>query len=161
MVNSETQESFKSYESLDVDKYIRLRLNDQIDWYDNKSAIMKKRYLFWKSVTFTSGACVPFMVAMGISKWITGSFGVIVVISESVLSVFKYHDLWVEYRKNTEMLQKELVMFQTRTGIYRDSEFPFADLVERSETLISNENINWTNLTKNDKAPTEENNKED
>lgn len=52
-------------------------------------------------------------------------------------------------------------MFQTRTGVYRDSEFPFADLVERSETLISNENINWANLTKNDKAPTEGNKKED
>lgn len=153
MVKSETQESFKSYESLDVDKYLRLRLTDQIDWYDNKSAIMKQRYLFWKSVTFTSGACMPFMVAISISKWFTGLLGVVVVISESVLSVFNYHDLWVEYRKNTEMLQKELVMFQTRTGVYRESDFPFADLVERSETLISNENINWANLTKNDKAP--------
>ncbi|ATF40912.1 DUF4231 domain-containing protein [Weissella paramesenteroides] len=161
MVNSENKKSFKSYESLDIDKYLHLRLADQIDWYDNKSSIMKNHYLFWKSTTFTSGAFVPFMVAMGINKWVTGLLGVIVVISESVLSVFKYHDLWIEYRKNTEMLQKELVMFQTRTGVYRDSEFPFADLVERSETLISNENINWANLTKNDKAPTEGNKKED
>lgn len=154
MGNSNNQEAFKDYISLDPDKYIRLRLNDQIDWYDKKSAIMKNHYIFWKSVTFISGSFTPFLIAMGMCKWITGLLGVTVVISESVLSLCKYHDLWVEYRKNTEMLQKELVMFQTETGVYRDSAYPFADLVERSETLISNENINWANLTKNDKAPT-------
>ena len=58
------------------------------------------------------------------------------------------------------MLQKELVMFQTQTGVYRESEFPFADLVERSETLISNENINWANLTTNDKKPATKTKKE-
>lgn len=145
--------SFKDFTSLDEYKYIKLRLTNQIDWYDKKSAIMKNRYLFWKSVTFVSGAFVPFLVAIEVCRWIAGLLGVVVVISESVLSIFKYHDLWIEYRKNTEMLQKELIMFQTQTGVYRDSEYPFADLVERSETLISNENINWANLTKNDKAP--------
>lgn len=145
--------SFKDFTSLDEYKYIKFRLTNQIDWYDKKSAIMKNRYLFWKSVTFVSGAFVPFLVAIEVCRWIAGLLGVVVVISESVLSIFKYHDLWIEYRKNTEMLQKELIMFQTQTGVYRDSEYPFADLVERSETLISNENINWANLTKNDKAP--------
>lgn len=145
--------SFKDFTSLDEYKYIKFRLTNQIDWYDKKSAIMKNRYLFWKSVTFVSGAFVPFLVAIEVCRWIAGLVGVVVVISESVLSIFKYHDLWIEYRKNTEMLQKELIMFQTQTGVYRDSEYPFADLVERSETLISNENINWANLTKNDKAP--------
>ena len=145
--------SFKDFTSLDEYKYIKLRLTNQIDWYDKKSAIMKNRYLFWKSVTFVSGAFVPFLVAIEVCRWIAGLLGVVVVISESVLSIFKYHDLWIEYRKNTERLQKEWIMFQTQTGVYRDSEYPFADLVERSETLISNENINWANLTKNDKAP--------
>ncbi|GJM47956.1 DUF4231 domain-containing protein [Weissella soli] len=95
MGNSNNQESFKDYISLDPDKYIRLRLNDQIDWYDNKSAIMKNYYMFWKSVTFISGSFTPFLIAIGMCKWITGLLGVTVVISESVLSLCKYHDLWV------------------------------------------------------------------
>lgn len=152
--------SFKDFTSLDEANYIKLRLTNQIDWYDKKSTMMKNRYLFWKSVTFVSGAFVPFLAAMEIWKWIAGLLGVVVVISESVLSIFKFHDLWIEYRKNTEMLQKELVMFQTQTGVYRESGFPFADLVERSETLISNENINWANLTANDKKPATKTKKE-
>ena len=37
-------------------------------------------------------------------------------------------------------------MYQTQTGVYKNEEDKFALLVERCETIISSENINWANL---------------
>ena len=37
-------------------------------------------------------------------------------------------------------------MFLTGTGVYKNENDSFALLVERCETIISSENINWANL---------------
>ena len=43
-------------------------------------------------------------------------------------------------------------MYLLKSGVYRDEKYPNITLVERCETIISNENINWANLqTNNDK----------
>lgn len=70
---------------------------------------------------------------------------------ESILSLLRYQDLWTSYRHICELLKKEKYMYLTKTGVYRDAELPFQDLVERCETIISSENINWTNLNQNKK----------
>ncbi len=43
-------------------------------------------------------------------------------------------------------------MYLLKSGVYRDEKYPNITLVEKCETIISNENINWANLqTNNDK----------
>ena len=39
-------------------------------------------------------------------------------------------------------------MYLTRTGVY-DTESPFKLLVERVESIISKENVNWASLNSN------------
>ena len=52
---------------------------------------------------------------------------------------------WEEVHK---FLKKEKYMYSTRTGIYNSPNTDcFKTLVERCETIISKENLNWTNLT--------------
>ena len=69
-----------------------------------------------------------------------------------MISLFNHQKNWIEYRKTSELLKQEKFMYLFKSGVYRDEKYPNITLVERCETMISNENINWANLqTNNDK----------
>lgn len=144
---------FKNQNEVDELAYLKERLNNQIEWYDKKSKTNKIWYLSLKTISYICMALTPFILAVGWPIYYSGGTSLVTLICESIMSLFNYKELWITYRQTTELLTKERVMFQTSTGIYRETEFPFADLVERCETIISKENINWTNLTQNDKKP--------
>ena len=148
---SDEMEVIDNTVNLSIEDFIKFRLTDQIDWYDQKSGFMKKRYQRYKIVTFAGTALTTFSAGMGVNKFFTLLFAAVIAFSESVLSLQKYQELWINYRTITELLKKERIMYQTKTGIYQESENPDADLIERSEAIISSENINWTNLVSNDK----------
>lgn len=150
-IKSKTQEQIDNSLDLSISDFIKYRLTDQIDWYDNKSAFMKKRYQYWKKFTFFCAALTTLSAGMNFNKFFTLTFAAAIGLSESILSLQKYQELWINYRTITELLKKERIMFQTKTGVYQNSEFPETDLIERSEAIISSENINWSNLESNNK----------
>lgn len=147
------QTDFKNKVEINEADYVDKRLNSQIEWYDKKSKSNKKYYMFFKTISYICMALTPFILALGWSVYLSGITSLVTLICESFMALFNYKELWITYRQTTELLIKERIMFQTSTGIYRETDFPFADLVERCETIISKENINWTNLTQNDKKP--------
>ena len=65
---------------------------------------------------------------------------------ESLISLSNHQSNWTQYRTTAETLRHEKYMYQTQTGVYKNEEDKFALLVERCETIISSENINWANL---------------
>lgn len=140
---------------MDEKEYIIDRLDDQINWYDKKSAQNKKYYTFFRIISVTMSACIPILTGMVLEYnfllHIIAIIGGLLVISESITSLFKWQENWTRYRSITEQLRHEKIAFQTNTGVYRDVEAPFADLVERCENIISSENANWTNLNSNKK----------
>ncbi len=73
-------------------------------------------------------------------------FSGLILFSEGIIALYSHHDNWVEYRKISEMLQHEKYMFLTNTGVYSNEKIPFKLLVERVESIISSENINWANM---------------
>ena len=68
------------------------------------------------------------------------------LLCESFISISKHHDNWIDYRRTAESLKHEKYMFLTGTGVYKNEKDDFSLLVERCETIISSENINWANL---------------
>ncbi|MGQ7438348.1 DUF4231 domain-containing protein, partial [Streptococcus suis] len=68
------------------------------------------------------------------------------LLCESAISLSKHRDNWIDYRRTTELLKHEKYMSLTKTGVYKNENDSFALLVERCETIISSENINWANL---------------
>lgn len=133
---------------LDKDKYLKLRLEDQISWYDSKSQHHQKWYKRLKHIEVGLGFAIPIFT--------TAKFPCFAVISaicaggmllcENFISIAKHHDNWIDYRRTAESLKHEKYMFLTQTGVYKNEEDSFALLVERCETIISSENINWANL---------------
>ena len=70
----------------------------------------------------------------------------------SIHTFLKPQENWIEYRKTSEILKHEKYMYQSMSGVYNieDEESRFRELVERCETIISHENINWAQLNSNE-----------
>ncbi|WP_226639256.1 DUF4231 domain-containing protein [Priestia flexa] len=129
--------------------YIKERLDDQIDWYDKKSIKSQQHYKCLKGLEIALSALIPLLIGF-IEDWkvwstIIGVFGVLITGIEGWLSLTKCHENWIEYRSICETLKHEKYMYLTKTGVY-DIEQPFKTLVERVESIISKENVNWANL---------------
>ncbi len=134
---------------MDENTYFEERLEEQIKWYDGKSVGHQNVYKRWKYAQVILSASIPFLVGYvaDFSKigFIIGVFGVFITCIEGILTIGKHHENWIEYRSICETLRHEKYMYLTRTGVYKGEE-PFKHLVERVETVISQENVNWAAL---------------
>lgn len=136
-----------------AEEYVTTRLDTQIDWYDKKSITHQSTYKRWKIAQIILSASIPFVVGY-VESWkflaiIVGAMGVIITCIEGILTLGKHHEYWIEYRSVCETLRHEKYMFLTKTGVYRN-EPSFGNLVERVESVISQENVNWAALNYED-----------
>ncbi|QOH64625.1 DUF4231 domain-containing protein [Paenibacillus polymyxa] len=135
-------------------EYLAERLDDQINWYDKKSIECQKYYKRWKRAEIVAAALIPVLTSFSSGlRWIAiviGALGACIALFESILSLHKYHENWIEYRGICETLRQEKYMYFTRTGIYKIADGAFNLLVERVESVISKENVNWANLHANE-----------
>jgi hypothetical protein len=140
-----------NYLKLSEDQYLKERLEDQIKWYDTKSIRCQKTYKWMKRLELVSAALIPILSTQS-SDWVSFALivsilGAIVVIIEGIVSLGKYHENWIDYRSICETLKQEKYMYLTLTGVYKTSPNEAFDLlVERIESVISKENVNWANL---------------
>jgi hypothetical protein len=141
------------------------RIQEQIDWYDKKSGIYQKRYKRIKIIEIIAAALVPFLSALHFSDptvlfpftslrfatvvgTLTAMLGVLITILEGVLQLEQYQKNWVTYRATCEALIHEKFTYIAGAGVYAAaaSTNPHALLVERAETIGSQENMKWTSL---------------
>ncbi|PYI58804.1 MAG: DUF4231 domain-containing protein [Verrucomicrobia bacterium] len=126
--------------------YIEQRLNDQINWYGQKS---RTNQLWFKRLRFAeivAAAVIPFLAGFaGESlsiKIAIGALGVIVAIIASLLALLRLQEHWINYRATAEALKTEKFLFLTQTQPY-DTGDAFHFLVQRVEALLSKENTEW------------------
>ncbi|MBM7554808.1 DUF4231 domain-containing protein [Thalassobacillus pellis] len=126
------------------EEYLIQRLEDQIKWYDRKSNKYQKRYKFLKLLEICFAASIPVIAGIP-NTLIISILGGGIAFIEGWLSLAKYQENWIEYRSICEFLKQEKFMYLTNSGVY-SSESTLSFLVERVESIISKENINWANL---------------
>jgi hypothetical protein len=132
---------------MDADEYLKARLDSEIAWYDKKSGTNKAWNTFCKTVEIVCAATIPLLA--GYAKdgapyisVIIGGLGVAVATCAGISALLKFQEQWIKYRTTAESLKKEKYLFQTRVEPY-DVENPLPVLVQRVETLVSQENTNW------------------
>lgn len=132
------------------DEYIDERLKDQIDWYGSKSEWNKKWYVRLKRGELVMAAAIPVIVSFMDGplclKLVIAILGAWLVVIGGLHGLHNYHENWIEYRSTSEVLKHELYFYQTKTGPYKNEDDPFSLLINRTEEIISHENINWNNL---------------
>ncbi len=120
------------------------RLEDQLGWYDRKSAHHKNWFQRFKVLQIVIAASIPVVAGGGAGAWITGSLGASIVALESFQQLFQFQQNWLGYRATAEALKHEKFVFLAHAGPYRDAPAPDALLAERVEGLVSQEHAAWS-----------------
>ncbi|MFH1719551.1 MAG: DUF4231 domain-containing protein [Planctomycetota bacterium] len=139
---------------MDEKGYMAERVEDQLNWYDQKSMWNQARYKLFKSVEIAAAAGVPVVIATAefvgtisflpsLLRWAGAILGAGVVVLSGIQGICKYQENWVTYRTTAEMLRHEKYFYETDSGPYKGAKEKFSLLVHRVEELISQENTNW------------------
>ena len=135
------------------------RLQDQIDWYDKKSASAQSSFKRLKIATIVAAALVPVLAGVKGPAIVTGALGALIVVFEGVQSLYQFHTNWFAYRSTCEALKHEKFLYHGGAGPYRAAPDPHALLAERIESLVSQEHAKWASgqeRAKGDFGPTVE-----
>jgi hypothetical protein len=90
-----------------------------------------------------AAALVPFAAGIHAPALFTGTLGVIVIILESLQSLYQFQTNWISYRSTAEGLKHKKYLYHARAGPYLKAENADAILAERIEALISTEHAKW------------------
>jgi Protein of unknown function (DUF4231) len=134
--------------------YIESRLNDQIAWHSKKSQFNQKKYKQTKTLVIVCASLIPLLAGINvgehwdtISKCVIGGLGVVIAVSESILSMHKYHELWLQYRVTAETLEREKILYVNKIGVYSEENTALEYLIKTTENILSEQNLNWVNTT--------------
>jgi Protein of unknown function (DUF4231) len=134
-----------------IEEYIEQRLDNQRKYYSDKSAFNQKWHRRLRSATILIAGLLPVVTAYLdqhiVLKILAGTMGATIAIIEGVQHLNKYQENWVNYRRTSEALKSEKIMFQTHTGAYAQ-DASLANLVARVEGILTNENQQWTEYIK-------------
>ncbi|WP_273854130.1 DUF4231 domain-containing protein [Guptibacillus spartinae] len=133
------------------EEYLEQRLENQIKWYDNNSINYQRKYRTLKMIEILFATSIPVVASTIPNATVISILGGGIAFIEGWLNLSKYHENWIEYRSICEILKQEKYMFLTHSGVY-SSKKSFTYLVERVESIISKENVNWANLNSDNKG---------
>jgi len=119
------------------------RLEDQIGWYDARSARNQRDFKLLKYFEIAAAAAIPIVTPLSVSNVVPAVLGGLVLVAEAVLHLNQYHQNWLTYRSTAEALKHEKFLFLAHAGAYATSANPRVLLAERIEALVSNENTKW------------------
>jgi len=121
------------------------RLDDQIAWYDGKSALNQRRFKVLKATTVVSASLIPVLTtaAGAIGARITAGLGVLIAVVEGLQQMNQYQANWTAYRSTAEALKHEKYLYLAKAGPYTNVSTAHATLAERVEALVSQENAKW------------------
>ncbi len=122
------------------------RLEDQLRWYDTKSAHHKTWFHWLKVAQIVIAAAIPVVAAVGGdgAAATAGLLGATIVVLEGLQQLFQFQQNWISYRATAEALKHEKFLYTAGAGPYSDAIRPDALLAERVEGLVSQEHAAWT-----------------
>jgi hypothetical protein len=128
------------------------RLEEQIDWYDKKSAFNQCFFKRLKIIELIAASLIPLLAGLSTSipypAIILGSLGVLIVVLESLQGLYQFQSNWISYRSSCEGLRHEKYLWFAKAGHYTDAKDPDRLLAERIESLISTEHAKWVSTKK-------------
>jgi len=155
------------------EEYIIDRVDDQIEWYEKKSAINKNRHLNLNVLIIVFAALIPLVTGFGdeidsalfdgeltiAHDFLVAVFGVLTSIFTGISALYKFQEKWTTYRITGESLKREKILYQTGTMPYNNKFTAFNQFVRNTENLMNEENVNWTQIVNtNEEAPAAEGN---
>lgn len=130
------------------------RLEDEIRWYDEKSARSQRLFKWLKFTEIVAAAAIPLLAVFDAPTAAAAVLGGVILVLEGLQHVNQYQSNWTTYRTTCEALKHEKFLYLARAGPY-DGENPHPLLAERIEGLISQENAMWVSARQEPRQPAE------
>ena len=112
--------------NINIEEYIKNRVDTEIEWYDKKSIHSQKMYKGFQIVEIVLASFIPLFSAYSqnctIVAFTVGLFGAIIAIIESTTKLYKYHENWIQYRTTCELLKYQKNLFLTGSYPYNNSD---------------------------------------
>lgn len=128
------------------------RLQEQIEWYDRKSALCQQRFKLLKILQIVTAAAIPVAAGVSAPVWLVGGAGALIVVLEGLQQLEQYQQNWTAYRSTCEQLKHEQYLYLAAAGPYRDAPARDPLLAERVESLVSQEHAAWVSNREEAKA---------
>jgi hypothetical protein len=146
---------------VNIETYITDRLDEQISWYSIKSTKNQRKYKTLKiSEMILASSITILAVFINNYPWLKLIIiiaGALIIIFTGIHGIYNFQENWVQYRSISEILKHEKYMFLTKAGLYNLTDDSLAGklLVERCESIISHENINWSEINRSQSKKTQ------
>lgn len=147
---------------MNLEDYLKSRVDDQIKWYDKKSISCQNKYKLTQTIEIILAALIPLLSAYSrdctFIAIIVGTLGAAIAIIESLTKLFKWHENWIEYRTTCELLRYQKYLYVTKSSPYNTEPESIENLFVRNiENIISSENNKWKTINTTD-APKKDTN---
>ena len=134
---------------MNIQNYMKERVESQVHYYESKSALNKKYYLFFKISQLIAATLLPFFSVFLSDylwmKYMIAFLGSMVTILEGVMATGKYHEKWVMYRGTAETLRQETYLFLMKAGTYNEKD-AMQQFVTKVEFSLGKENMGWQQM---------------
>ena len=136
--------------------YLSSRVEDQINWYGQRSSQLKRRYHWLKGFTIAIGGLIPVCIALSdkygdFLKYLAGIFGALISIFEGISGMLKDKETFLAYRAANQALIREKMQYQSKSGKYAGGTNAFSTFVESCESIMAGENTQWVSVQMKDK----------
>ncbi|WP_089945033.1 DUF4231 domain-containing protein [Candidatus Entotheonella palauensis] len=115
-----------------ADTYFNEDLNKQHNWYDKQASLQKKWANRLSLTVIAFGALTSSVAGLEPTGFnyniLIAVLGVLVVIAQGILRIWRYDETWVEYRMASERMLRERRLFINAVG-------PYADIADEEESL--------------------------
>jgi hypothetical protein len=130
---------------MEPEEYLKNRVDDQIGWYDRKSASNQRWFRRLRIIEIVAAALIPLLAAYAdwdALKIAVAALGLVIAVIAGILGLFQFQENWTSFRGTCEALKQEKYLFLTKTEPY-DQKEPFPLFVQRVEGLMAKEHSAW------------------
>src|SRR6266581_713246 len=129
--------------TMDEQTYIDNRIEEQIKWLSDKSGWNQRQFKRMRFAEIVMGSLIPVLAGLPLpelaGKALVAVLGAAIAIVAGAVSLWRFQELWVQYRATAEALKREKHIYLTGTSPY-DGADRFPLLVSRVEALLATEN---------------------
>ena len=133
-------------------EYLQDPVDDQIEWYSNKSTYNQKRYKVFQIIKISFALAIPVLTLFmdwPPARYIVGVLGALIAFIEGYTRVYNYKELWAKYRMTSEALKQHKNLYLTRTIPYHHDD-AFMLFVKNTQDIMIAENIGWYEIKNRD-----------
>ena len=133
---------------IDQSQYLQERIDDQINWYDMKSRRNRKWYRSVRICGIIIALSIPILSGFiggnndAHLKIVLSVAGAVVALLEGLLSLYKFHENWIQYRATAESLKYHKFLFITGAAPYHEAD-AFSLFVQHAEGVMAKEQMGW------------------